>query len=112
MTTTVTIAPEGAQLSPPRLGSASPPGASQPAQNSTEPTTAASTCTHRAEGAVLSRRSLMNKLVAFPIVAAIPTAAPSIATELPPSNVKPVDIIPPAHADAELLALADEYVVA
>lgn len=51
----------------------------------------------------------MNSIVALPILAAVPTSAPSIATELPPSTVREIDV---PHPDADLLALAEEYVLA
>ena len=75
-------APEGAQLSPSSPISASHPGASQTTRDPTEPAAAEPTCMPRAGGAVLSRRSLMNKIVAITTAAAVPTVAPAMpATE-------------------------------
>lgn len=57
----------------------------------------------------------MNAVVALPILTAVPTTAadlPPLANDLPPSNVKEVSIVPEVHPDADLLALAEEYVVA
>ncbi|MCK1706129.1 hypothetical protein IVA86_33190 [Bradyrhizobium sp. 146] len=57
----------------------------------------------------------MNALVALPILTATPTMAadlPPFANELPSSNIREISIVPHAHPDAALLALADEYVVA
>jgi hypothetical protein len=48
----------------------------------------------------------MNKLVALPIAAVVPTAAPTLASVTADA---PASVV---HPDAELLALADKYVVA
>jgi hypothetical protein len=61
-------------------------------------------------GVCVTRRSLMNKIVAIATAAAIPVASPSIASE--PDHTLPPAANPTGTADAELLRLADEYIAA
>ena len=83
----VASAPPGAdQLSPPSSDSSIPPAACQTDRDPIEPQHALPTSTPRAGGAVLSRRSLMNKLAVITTAAAIPTAAPAL-----PFASQPVD---------------------
>jgi hypothetical protein len=63
-------------LCPSSLIPTTPATACQSARDPTEPDTSVSTCKAQAEGTVLIRRSLMNKIVAVSAAVAIPTAAP------------------------------------
>jgi hypothetical protein len=76
--TAMTTAPEGARLSPPSNVSGSPPAACQIDPDPIEPECTVSTCMPRAGGTVLSRRSLMNKIVAVSVATAVPTVAPAL----------------------------------
>ena len=63
------------QLSLRSLISTSPAAACQSARNPTEPGSSVANCKPRAEGTILSRRSLMNKIVAVSAAVAVPTGA-------------------------------------
>jgi hypothetical protein len=70
-------APGAVQLSPVSLIPASRPGASQDLASECEPPAASPTCSSGA-GSSMTRRFLMNSIVALPIAAAVPTAAPAM----------------------------------
>lgn len=54
----------------------------------------------------------MNTMIALPIAAALPVSSPTIATEASPMQALPADDPVLPHPDAELFALADQFIAA
>jgi hypothetical protein len=77
------------------------PGASQALASEGEPHAGSSTCSAGAGGS-MTRRFLMNSIVALPIAAAVPVASPVLANSLPPQD---------GHGDeAAMLARAERAI--
>src|ERR1700692_383418 len=74
-----TSAPGAVQLSSPSVSRDSQPNASQPLVSEGEPHATPPTCSSGA-GAKMTRRTIMNSLVALPIAAAVPVASPAMSS--------------------------------